>query len=148
MKTLDASQISKLSMSELEVRLPRSLERMQAIQADLETQEDRQRKMSPAAFERWRSSAVAAHRHQMTEYRRLRDARRRLTDASAGPVVLLEAALAILRDVEDLSPEELVTCEEIEAWLSTRRLRVRPTATDKRPADAAGGEPAIRIAGG
>lgn len=119
---LTESQIYKLSIEELDVLIPRSLELSQRLQNELSLEyriNSNGERMTGREFHDWRCRCKTAHLHRLTEYRRLRDARHRLyQSARENPARLLTDALDVLRNIEDLTAEELLVCHRIETWLT------------------------------
>jgi hypothetical protein len=124
MKTLKPDQIHRLSLEELDRRIPMSLEKAQLLQNELTLENKTHadgRVMTDDEYSSWRDRVKTAHFHQLTEYRRLKERRHHIhTNGQESPTKLLQAALEILRDVDDLEPEDLLVCHRIELWLSVR----------------------------
>lgn len=136
MKTLKPNQIQQLAREDLERRIPKALERLQLLQGELEVKKTEEPDPSePHVHYTQRKLLIRAHGQQLTEYRRLKDERHRRNQAVESPSALLAAALTILRDVEELTPEELLVCHRIEAWLLARAKPSPAALPDDRPAD-------------
>lgn len=128
MRSLSAAQIAKLSLFELEERIPRALERAQLLQKELSLEHKTHpdgREMTDDEYSAWRDRCKEANHHALSEYRKLKEARHRRAqqDPGASPVKLLQAALGILKEVDDLEPDDLLVCHQIETWLSARLPR-------------------------
>lgn len=149
MKILRLEQIKRLTYEELKERIPRSLERLQTLQGELEQENKFGSTMTDHEYDLWRGRTLKALRQQTVEYQRLREARSRFSQGDS-PTTLLKLALAILKDVDDLEADDLLVCNRIELWLSTRTRHsavVAPPA-DERPGDVAGGKSTVGIASG
>lgn len=124
MKLLKKEGIRALSREELEARIPAALTRVQALQAELEQGSGRDgSRLADEEYQQWRRGCLAAYRRQVSEYRNLKADRHRRNLEQDSPVALLSAALAILREIDDLANDDLLTCHRIESWLSSRQSR-------------------------
>lgn len=161
---LTAEKIAAMTLEELDRRIPKSLERLQSVQHELELENkigSDGLPMSDYDFGKWRDLVTSRLHYQMTEYRRLKEARKKITTSTQdSPVKLLQAAIEILREVEDLSAEELLVCHRIEVWLAARvklpepylvtvqRSAVLAPAPDNAPANHAARKPAVGVSAG
>lgn len=128
MKTLTVEEIAKLDRDALEAAIPKAIHRIEQLGAQLAVGGPKEKvgttkaeflawRNSPA-FYQWRTAAKQALIYQQAEHRNLKlERHRRTVSAPDHPRQLLTEALALIRTIEELKPEEVALCLRIAAFL-------------------------------